>query len=66
MTQTERLSAALTTLRWGPNDVAVLCDINERTVRRWLTDTHRIPLDVLDWLERLAAYHGTHEAPRRQ
>lgn len=51
MTCTDRLSAALTILRWGPSDVAAQCHVNERTVRRWLSGQNDPPEWLVIWVE---------------
>lgn len=60
---TARLSAALHTLHWGPTALAEELDVNERTVRRWLSGQNEAPAAVVRWLERLAAFHEAHPPP---
>jgi hypothetical protein len=59
----ERLSAALTSLRWGSNTFAGAARIAERTARRMLIGAVRIPPPILTWVEVLAAHHNQHPPP---
>jgi hypothetical protein len=53
-TLTSRLSAALTTLRWGAPALAREAGINDRTVRRWLQGVNAPPEHIVLWVEGLA------------
>jgi len=63
LTPTERLSAALHTIGWGPQTLANQWGANERTVRRWLSGQNEPSEPLLLWLEGLARYHAEHPAP---
>lgn len=65
MPPTERLCVALTTLHWGPTDLADEVDVNERTARRWIAGQNETPELILAWLETLAAFHADNPAPGR-
>lgn len=46
----DRLSVLMDKLQWSVPFVCCLLDVDERTVRRWLHGTRKIPDDVSAWL----------------
>lgn len=60
-----RLRSALNRLHWSVQSLATMLDVNERTVRRWVTGQNPAAENVLAWLERLAAYVDANPAPRK-
>lgn len=54
----ERLSRAVTTLRWGSSQTAGELGVRNDTVGKWLTGRSQVPPAVLAWIEALAAVHA--------
>lgn len=54
----QRLTGALTVLRWGSSQTAGELGVRNDTVAKWLTGRSQIPPAVLAWIEGLAAAHA--------
>ena len=65
MTPTERFSAALDALHWGPQALAREASISERTVRRWVLGQQQPNERVLLWLESLVRLHRENPIPKK-
>lgn len=65
MTPATRLRSALASLRWTQRGLAAILRHDERRVRRWLAGETEPPTEVLEWLERLAAFHDADPPPGR-
>jgi DNA-binding transcriptional regulator YiaG len=59
----ERLTAALTSLRWSQGLLATTLRLSPSTVRHWVAGRAPPPPALLDWLERLAAHHEADPMP---
>jgi hypothetical protein len=60
------LCGALATLRWGASALSTEIGVNERTVRRWISGDNAPPDAILQWLDRLAAFHRDNPVPQRK
>ena len=58
----ERRRECLNQLRWSQRSLTAIFPYDDRTIRRWFTDTDA-PADVDQWLETLAAFHAAHPPP---
>lgn len=56
MTPTE-YRAALESIGWTQRGLAERLGIHETRTRRWATGQYKIPPNVAEWLQRLAAAH---------
>lgn len=63
MTPSERLSATLTKLHWSGRGLAAILRTDERKVRRWASGAYEPPIEIVEWLERLAAFHEENPLP---
>lgn len=63
MTLGDRLSTALYSLHWGPIDLARILDVNERTIRRWLSGQNEPPDAIVAWLEQIVAWLEANPPP---
>jgi ribosome-binding protein aMBF1 (putative translation factor) len=64
VTPADRIRAALATLHWTGRGLAAVLQRDERQVRRWTSGAYEPPVELLAWLEKLAAFHDAHPAPR--
>lgn len=63
MTWSDRLSFALATLHWSGRGLAAILKTDERKVRRWASGAYQPPIEIVEWLEMLAAFHARHPPP---
>ena len=66
MTPSDRVSTALATLRWGPATLARAIGVNVRTVQRWINGQNPPLMPIVEWLDRLAAFHRDNPPPERK
>ena len=59
-----RLTAALATLRWTMAALGDQVGRPRQVVASWCDGRGICPVAVLEWVERLAAYHRSHPAPQ--
>ena len=58
-----RLRDCLALLRWSQRGLAEALGCDDRLVRRWASGDGSVPPDVVEWLERAAAFHIANPAP---
>lgn len=63
MTLGDRLSTALYALHWGPINLARILEVNERTIRRWLSGQNEPSERIVAWVELLVEFFEDHPPP---